>query len=286
MSSLTPAQRVREALTVAAHGPRKSLSQHFLVDPNILERIAEATGVGAGDRVLEIGPGPGVLTTLLLDRGAQVTAIEIDGGLAEYVRGVFTDAPFKVIVADALAVDLPGLMKGCAAWTIASNLPYAISTPLLYRLPEVVGSVRRVVLTLQREVAERVCADPGHPARGAVSAMVKRCFAARILRRIPSAAFLPPPRVESALLELTPSSPLAREATDESYRTVVRAAFGVRRKVLAKALTTGPDALSREEAESVIKAACLTGRERAEQLSEQEFELMAQELDRTRGMSC
>lgn len=284
MNRLTPAQRVREALSAAGHDPLKSLSQNFMIDPNILERVAEATGVGEGDHVLEIGPGPGVLTALLLERGASVRAIELDCAMAGYLRVAFTGERLELLVGDILSMSLDSLLGSGQRWTIASNLPYSISTPLLYELPAVAQRLNRVVLTLQREVAERACAGPGHPARGAVSAMIRRRFDARILRRIPAAAFLPAPKVESALLELQPRAAQEGEATRESYRTLVRAAFGLRRKVISGALTMGPDALPRDVVEDLLRAGALTGRERAETVSEAQFEAMARELDRIKGV--
>ena len=119
-----------------------------MIDPNILERVAEATGVGEGDHVLEIGPGPGVLTALLLERGASVRAIELDCAMAGYLRVAFTGERLELLVGDILSMSLDSLLGSGQRWTIASNLPYSISTPLLYELPAVAQRLNRVVLTL------------------------------------------------------------------------------------------------------------------------------------------
>ncbi|MBD3176984.1 MAG: ribosomal RNA small subunit methyltransferase A [Armatimonadia bacterium] len=284
VSDLTPSQRVRQALAAAGHDPLKALSQNFLTDPNILRHIGDAACVAPGDHVLEIGPGPGVLTVELLARGAKVRAVELDGGLAGYLQDAFRGRPLEVIRGDVLEMDLAELVDGDRPWTVASNLPYSISTPFMYELATVAHRLERAVLTLQREVAERACAPAGHPARGAVSAVVRRRLGPAILRRIPASAFHPPPRVESALLELVPSDRAPEEATAESYRTLVRAAFGQRRKTLVKALAMGPDAIAKAEALAVVAAAGLSGRERAEEIGEEEFDRMARELDRLRGL--
>jgi 16S rRNA (adenine1518-N6/adenine1519-N6)-dimethyltransferase len=268
----TPLQRVREALEPLGRGPLKSLSQNFLIDPNTLRLIVDAVGLAAGDRVLEVGPGPGTLTAELLAAGASVTAVELDRDLAAYLRTAFEGAEFALIEGDVLRC-LPEL-PGTGEWFVATNLPYAITSPFLELLVDWHPRVARAVVTVQREVAERVVAREGTDARGSLSAFVQRYYAPRLARVISPEVFLPQPRVHSAVLALE------RRCTDglaprESFERVLRAAFGQRRKMLRKALASP---FAREWVTEMLAAAGLTGEERAEEVPACAFEAMAATL--------
>jgi 16S rRNA (adenine1518-N6/adenine1519-N6)-dimethyltransferase len=225
--------------------PNKRLGQHFLADPRLLARIADALDPAPGDVVLEIGPGRGSLTRELLRRGLRVVAIEKDRRLAVEceVRSAECGAGrLKLVVGDALRLDWRALLDTPTATPhsarptphvkIIGNIPYNITSPLIDKaltppLPE------RIVFLVQREVAERVVAPPGGKVYGALSVGVQACCRAELLFRVPAGAFRPPPKVESALLRLTPlAEPLVTPEEGPAFRRFVTACFGRRRKQL------------------------------------------------------
>jgi 16S rRNA (adenine1518-N6/adenine1519-N6)-dimethyltransferase len=239
--------------------PRKSLGQHFLFDAAILDRIVATLDLVPGDVVLEIGPGPGTLTERLLRHGARVVAIEKDQRLvrecgmrnAEWGMDRLT-----VIHGDALRVDWHGLIPHPAFpmphWKVAGNIPYAITTPLIERaltppLPE------RIVFLVQAEVAARLAAAPGTRAYGALTVGVQALCRVERLFGVKAGAFRPPPRVDSAVLRLTPlATPLVAPAEHAALRRFVTACFGRRRKQLRNAVAV---AWGRPAAETAARLA-------------------------------
>ena len=175
------------------HGlkPRKSLGQHFLVDPNTARRIVRLALVGAGDRVVEIGPGLGSLTVELLDAGAHVVAIELDHQLAGVLAEV-TAGRCEIVVGDALKVDLATLC-GEPPVRVVANLPYNVAVPIVMRLLEGVPAATTQFVMVQAEVADRLAAVPGHPAYGAVSVKVAYFAIATVRGPVPRTVFLPEP---------------------------------------------------------------------------------------------
>lgn len=239
------------------HGvrPRKRLGQHFLVDGRILEAIVAAADLRPGESVLEVGPGAGTLTRALASTGAHVRAVEIDRTLEPVLREVLGGLPVEVTWGDALRVPLPRADK------VVANLPYQITAPLLARLLEM-GGWERLVVMIQREVAERAMARPGTRAYGAFTLLVRYHARPEVVCTVPRSAFLPPPRVDSTVLRLWPErSPYPRGA----FFAVVRAAFSQRRKTLA-------NALGRSRA---IELAGIDGRRRGETLDVEEFGKLA-----------
>ena len=220
---------------LAAHGlrPRKALGQHFVVDPNTVRRIARLAGVGRGDRVVEIGAGLGSLTLALLETGAEVTAVEVDPGLAEVLREVAPGA--RVVEADALALDWPSLL-GQERWTLVANLPYNVASPLVADLLDEVPAITRMLVMVQREVADRLVAGPGDPAYGALSVKVAYWARARRAGRVPASVFLPPPNVASELVAVDRRPEPAVGVPPEELFPLVRAAFAGRRKMLRRSL--------------------------------------------------
>jgi len=228
----------------APRAPRPKLGQHFLTDPNILSRIAAATGAGPGDTVLEIGPGQGTLTAELLRTGARVVAIEKDRLLAERLgtwnaeRG--TDA-LKIVVGDALKLDwhehIPRSDFPVPRWVVAGNIPYYITSPLIDKaltppLP------RCVVFLVQAEVADRLAAAPGGKTYGALSVGVQAVARVERVFRVAPGSFRPPPRVVSAVVRLTPlAEPLVQPEEIAPLRRFVTACFGQRRKQLRNAVS-------------------------------------------------
>ena len=234
------AQLARRGL--AAH---RRLGQNFLVDPAIADQIAERAGLEPGDAVIEIGPGLGVLTRALAARARQVAAIEIDAGLVRALveEGGLPDR-VEVIHADALELDLDALARrlGPGGVRVVANLPYSVSSPLLRRLLDLRARLRGWLVLLQREVALRLVAQPGSDDYGSLAVLHQLCARVERLRSLPPACFHPSPKVTSTLVRITPLDP-APLADDELPRieSVVRAAFGQRRKMLVNALRAGLD---------------------------------------------
>ncbi len=232
---------VRRTLRAEGLHPHHARSQNFLADPDVLQDILDLAAVEPGSRVLEIGPGLGILTGGLLDAGATVTAIELDPELAAYVRERFGAAigsdRLRLIEGDAL--DQPLLQLVPPPFEVVANLPYHVTSPTLHRL--LGGSPRptRLVLMLQLEVAERIAAPPGRMSY--LSAFVQYHATVEVARRVPASAFEPAPKVESAVvvLEPRPVVPLGEpgsEAEDGLWR-LVQAAFRERRKMLRNVLS-------------------------------------------------
>jgi 16S rRNA (adenine1518-N6/adenine1519-N6)-dimethyltransferase len=215
-------------LRAGSHRPRKRFGQHFLHDAAVVRRIIEAIAPAADDFIVEIGPGEGVLTRPLAERAGRLEVIEIDRDLAAALAA----ERIKVHVADALEFDFGQLPLGAR---IVGNLPYNISTPLLFHLARFAERLRDLHFMLQREVVERMVAQPSTPAYGRLSVMLQARFGMRKLFRVAGGAFRPPPRVESAVVRLVPlAEPLDRGA--ERFADVVRRAFSARRKTLRNAL--------------------------------------------------
>jgi 16S rRNA (adenine1518-N6/adenine1519-N6)-dimethyltransferase len=230
--------QVRSLLDRHGISPKRSLGQNFVVEPNTVRRIVELAEVGAGDRVVEIGPGVGSLTRALREGGASVTAVEVDdvlvGVLAEVTGGYSSDR-VRIVHADAMETDWNTLLGG-APWALVANLPYNISVPLICDLLDDVPAIGEMVVMVQREVADRLVAGPGDDAYGLPSVKVAYHADARLLGRVPPSVFLPRPRVDSALVGLRRLSEPATEVDREVLFGVVRAGFGQRRKMLRRSL--------------------------------------------------
>lgn len=219
---------------------KRRLGQHFLADPRILARIADALDAGPADTVLEIGPGTGGLTHALATRAGQVVAIEKDPDLIPSLQTRFSNV--RVIEGDALELDWHSLMP--PSFLVAGNIPYNITSPLLDQalLPP---RPKRIVFLVQKEVAERVTARSGTSEYGALSIGVQAVAAAERLFVVPAGAFQPRPKVDSAVLRLVPlDEPLIADVERESFRALVVGLFGFRRKQMLRGLRelTGWDA--------------------------------------------
>ena len=217
--------------------PRKRFGQHFLHDPGVLKRIIEAIDPAPGDAVVEIGPGEGALTRPLLERTGRLTAIEIDRDLAAALAEEYSSRGLSVETADVLEFDFSALPAGLR---VVGNLPYNISTPILFRLARYAGRVRDMHFMLQREVVQRMVARHSTPDYGRLSVMLQTRFSMQKLFNVSAGAFRPPPKVESAVVRLVPrkEKPQFDEATLEK---VVREAFSARRKTLRNALSLAPE---------------------------------------------
>jgi 16S rRNA (adenine1518-N6/adenine1519-N6)-dimethyltransferase len=209
---------------------RKRFGQHFLHDPAVLKRIVEAIAPARGDAVVEIGPCEGALTRPLLECVDRLTAIEIDRDLAQRLAEEFAANRLAVICTDALDYDFSALPPGVR---IVGNLPYNISTPLLFHLARYAGRVRDMHFMLQREVVERMVARHSTPDYGRLSVMLQTLFAMKKLFNVAPGAFRPPPKVESAVVRLVP---LPGVVIPGGFADIVRQAFSARRKTLRNAL--------------------------------------------------
>jgi 16S rRNA (adenine1518-N6/adenine1519-N6)-dimethyltransferase len=212
--------------------PRKRFGQHFLHDPAVLKRIIEAIDPARGDSVVEIGPGEGALTRPLLERLDRLTAIEIDRDLAAELSRVFDPEKLSIQVADALKFDFSVFPAGLR---IVGNLPYNISTPILFHLARYADRVRDMHFMLQKEVVDRMVAKPSTPDYGRLSVMLQTRFAMKKLFNVAPGAFRPPPKVDSAVVRLVPL-PEKIACDPDLFEKIVREAFSARRKTLRNAL--------------------------------------------------
>jgi 16S rRNA (adenine1518-N6/adenine1519-N6)-dimethyltransferase len=248
---------------------RKSLGQHFLSDPRILARIADALELTASETVVEVGPGRGALTERLLERAGRVVAIEVDRALAALLRERWRDEPRLTIAeGDVLETDMATLVEG--DYALVGNIPYYITTPILFRALEPPRPTRAVFL-VQREVAERMSAAPGSGEYGALSVNLQALARVELLFRVGAGAFHPPPKVESAVVKVTPRADAVIEpALERRFRELVIAAFGLRRKQMRRVVRTILD-LDATAADALLAAAAIEPEARPETLAPADF---------------
>ena len=259
-------------MNAPAHRPRKRFGQHFLHDRGILGRIVDAIAPRMGEQLVEIGPGEGALTLPLLRAAGTLTAIELDRDLIEPLREKSRGIGNLTIVnADVLTVDFSAFAHP-APIRLVGNLPYNISTPILFHCLDHAAAIADMHFMLQKEVVERMAAAPGSKTYGRLSVMLQLRCAVEPLLRVPPGAFRPPPKVDSAVVRLTPLPPGRLPDVDFSIiERIVRAAFGQRRKTLGNAVSEMMDARA-------IAAAGIDPRARAEQLPPAAFVALARHV--------
>jgi 16S rRNA (adenine1518-N6/adenine1519-N6)-dimethyltransferase len=265
---------------------KRSLGQNFLVDRRYAERIVEAVSPRAGETIIEIGPGQGALTELLVESGARVVGVELDRELIPYLAERFaTGANFRLIEADALTVDFCQQMAPTASARVVANLPYYVSTPILQRLIEQRRCLREMTLMLQREVVERITAPPGGKQYGYLSVLVQFYCEAQRLFDVPPGAFRPAPKVYSSVLRLSVRPEPAVKVSDEAYFwEVVKALFAQRRKTMLNNLRAAQKSLGLGDEARIARAfieAELEPRRRAETLSLAETARLAEALKKS-----
>jgi 16S rRNA (adenine1518-N6/adenine1519-N6)-dimethyltransferase len=252
---------------IARHGlaARRSLGQHFLLDANLTARIVRAAGDLHGRHVIEIGPGPGGLTRALLDAGPRsVTAVEIDPRAVAAIEELgAADSRLRVLACDAMQIDLAA--HAHPPCQVVANLPYNVASPLLVTLLRHAAAFERLTLMFQQEVAERICARPGSAAYGRLSVLAQWTCGVEIVLRVPPVAFVPPPKVWSAVVSLTPRVVQPDATTFACMERLTAAAFGQRRKMLRGALKL----IGGKE---LLGAADIDPARRAETLTVEEFE--------------
>lgn len=258
---------------------KKRLGQNFLIDARVLARLIDAAELRPDDGVFEVGPGAGVVTRLAATRARRVVAVEKDASLRPVLAEVLAGLPHvEVVFADVLKLRLPdvwGRFHDCAGVKVIANLPYYVTTPILFHLLEAGVRMDSIVVMVQREVAQRLAAAPGSKDYGALSVAVQyRCSVERVLQ-VRAGAFLPPPEVDSAVVRLrVRGEPPVAVRDEQMFFRVVRAAFATRRKTLANALTGGLE-WSKELCAAVLARAGVDGGRRGETLSLQEFAAVA-----------
>jgi 16S rRNA (adenine1518-N6/adenine1519-N6)-dimethyltransferase len=241
--------------------PSKALGQNFLHDQGIVRRIAESAAIGPDDTVLEIGPGLGILTEELAARAKRVVAVELDDRLAAYLPGVLPPN-VEVVHADALEID-PAALAG-PDYRVVANLPYSVGNAILRRMLEALPPPRTLTVMVQREVAERIAASP--PEMSLLAVGVQFYGTPRVLFRIGGGAFIPPPRVESAVLRIETQPPPLPVEEHPSFFHVVQAGFAQRRKQLGNTLSTGLF-VERSVVVDALSRAGIAPTERAERLT-------------------
>jgi 16S rRNA (adenine1518-N6/adenine1519-N6)-dimethyltransferase len=264
---------IRKELAEYGLTPRKRWGQHFLVDGNILNKIVQAADVSKEDTVLEVGPGLGEMTLALARQAKKVIAVEIDTKLVEVVRRKTASCPnVEVIGSDILKVDFKELTgKDHRPLKVVANLPYQISTPLLFRFIEEREKFSTLTLMVQREVAERMVALPGGKDYGPLSIFVQIFLDLTIRFSVKPSCFFPPPNVDSAVIHLIwKKTPAVGPEDEDWFRKVVRGCLGYRRKTLSNALKHSGLALP-EDAEERMAQVGIDSRRRPETLAIDEF---------------
>jgi 16S rRNA (adenine1518-N6/adenine1519-N6)-dimethyltransferase len=255
------------------HGlrPKNSWGQNFLGDEGALDRIAAVLEIRPGEPVVEIGPGLGHLTRFLLDHGAQVTAVERDRDMAAVLRKELPHERLKVVEANATDVDYAAC-AGAERVAVVGNIPYHLTSPILFQVLEQRTSVSRVVLTIQKEVAVRLGAPPGGRDYGLLPAVLGLYFELRALFELPAHLFHPPPKIDSMVVRLwTREQPLAEVKDDAHFLRVVKAAFAQRRKTLLNSLKSDRAMGQGAQIAAALAEAGVDPMRRAETLSPAEF---------------
>jgi 16S rRNA (adenine1518-N6/adenine1519-N6)-dimethyltransferase len=265
--------------------PRKRFGQHFLVQPKTAERIVARAGLDPEDVVVEVGPGLGALTQFVLPKVRQVHLVELDRELADYLEGVLAPLPFKTSVhqQDILDVDLEALSRREGQpLVVLGNLPYNISSPLVFRLLEARSVIKRAVIMVQREVGERLAASPGTKQYGVLSVLLGVHARVQTLFSVAPAQFYPPPQVDSLVLSIdfNKGPDLATPAFDE-LRRVVNVSFQQRRKTLQNSLKGMAGGAG--GAAEILAAAGIDPQRRPETLGPDEFVELTRALSSARS---
>lgn len=252
--------------------PLKSLGQNFLVDNNIIDKIIHSADINSEDSVLEIGPGRGALTEYLARKAGRLVLIEYDHALAAALKELYTDDPrVTVIDADILAVDLIAVLGNVVGWKVVANLPYNISTAVLFRLLEVRDRLARMILMLQKEVGDRLVAAPDCADYGVTTVLLGLWFDMCREFIVSPGCFHPRPKVDSAVLSFVPLPGPRMPVGDESvFRLVVKGAFAMRRKTLINCLKAAK-LTTIDDLRRILADCGIDGQRRGETLSLDEF---------------
>ena len=262
---------------------KKSLGQNFLIDGNVLLRIVEAVAINPEDKILEIGPGKGALTELLAKKAKQVLAVELDNRLVEYLEGKFLQTDnVEIIRNDILRTDLPQILsaRSVERWKVAANLPYNISSQVLFKFIENREYFSELVLMLQKEVGERLVAPPDCKQYGILSVFCQLYFDISREFLVRPGSFRPIPKVDSIVLKFRVLPAPRVDVGDELFfRTVVKSSFGQRRKTLWNCIKTAALGINEKDLEQAFLQCGIDSGRRGETLSLEEFAVLAKALD-------
>lgn len=257
---------------------KKRLGQNFITDMSLLRSIAELAGVEKDDTVLEIGCGAGTLTLALAERAGRVIAYDVDASLRELLDITLAETDnVEVVYADFLRVDLSELEKRIGEYKVVANLPYYITTPLIMRFFEQAEKCRSLTVTVQEEVAQRLCAKAGTPEYGSITAVIALSADAEIVKKLPPRCFFPPPEVNSAVVKLTMREGRIAVKSREMYGRCVRAAFLARRKTLANNLMS-VFGIPRSTAEELVISCGANVMARGETFTPEQFAALADKM--------
>lgn len=269
---------LKNSLREAGFGFKKRLGQNFITDKNLLSSIVRAAGVGKTDTVVEIGCGAGTLTLALAESAKKVLGFEVDGDLKPVLSRALAGADnVEIIFGDFLKTDLKELEKKLGEYSVVANIPYYVTTPIITKILDESRLCKSLTVTVQEEVALRLCAKPATPDYGAITAAIALRASAQIVKRVPREMFTPRPNVDSAVVKMEIEDGRIAVKDSALYKKTVRAAFQARRKTLENNLVNAFN-LSRENAREILDGAGIPLKARGETLSPKEFARLADEI--------
>ena len=277
MNDISPGLRARVLLEKHGFQTAHALGQNFLLDENLLSHLIDLAGVTAEDEVLEIGPGPGLMTCLLARRARSVTAVELDRRLEPVLSAMLEGCEnARVLYADALKTDLSALTAPGAR--VVANLPYYITSPIVMKLLGDRLPIQNLTVMVQKEAADRLAAAPGTRASSAISCAVSYYATSKLMFTAAPGSFYPAPKVTSAVvrMDIRPT-PAVQVEDEDGYFALIRAAFGQRRKTAANAIASGLG-LPKDKVIAAIEAAGFDARIRPEALTLEDFAAVQREL--------
>lgn len=274
---------IKDILAQNQLAPLKSLGQNFLIDNNILDKIVNSGDLSSNDLVLEIGPGLGALTTRMVAKAGRVIAVEFDRGLYGILQNVFAgQSNITLINADFLQVSLseliPQPLRMEYSCKVIANLPYYITSPLIFKLVESDIRWERLVFLVQKEVAQRICAKPGNKDYGTLTVMLNYYGETRQIGIVSKNVFYPAPQVDSAVIQITPNWKTFNPELYKALHLVVQAAFGQRRKTVLNALGSLAEFGGKENLGDLLLGIGINPSQRGETLDFSEFVLLAEAL--------
>ncbi len=264
-----------ETLESLGFFPGKLLGQNFLIDENMLDYIVRATNISPGEKVLEVGPGFGVLTKRMLKAGAKITAVEFDRRICEYLRNEIQDENFTLIEGDACRVDFEEILGENCDFRSIANLPYSVSTPFLAKLLRLSKPPKEMIFMLQKEMGMRLAANIGTKNYGGLSVRTQALYDVKILKKVPPQVFHPEPGVDSAVVQFVLKKETLKLEQRELFETLIKSAFTQRRKVMAKQLFRNFD---KDKVLAAYEELNINPNTRAEQLTPEIFIALADYL--------
>lgn len=266
---------IKNSLREAGFGFKKRLGQNFITDKNLLASLVRAAGIGKTDTVVEIGCGAGTLTRALAESAKRVVGFEVDGDLKPVLSRTLAGADnAEIIFGDFLKTDLKALEKETGEYFVVANIPYYVTTPLITKILDESELCKSMTVTVQEEVALRICAKPATPDYGALTAGIALRASAQIVKKIPREMFTPRPNVDSAVVKMVIEDGRLAVSNPSLYKKIVRAAFASRRKTLENNLVNS-FGLPREKACEILAEAGIPQKARGETLSPEQFAFLS-----------